>query len=236
MSPPGNLSGRQPIPPKAMSSPGSFGELIRERREAAGLSQAGLGKLVGRSASAVRNWERGQSLPGEPQVMSALATALGISEVELSRFLEPDRLPLEPPEEPEPSTHSPDWLEGLLGPLDRELALPSAPVAALPEDTRETLVEPAAPAASPAPPARPEAPPTIRPTSPKPPPAPQPPLRPPVHSAPAPAPSYVEDPEQMAFYRYRALVTASVLVMLLLVLLWAVGELRQAVRAVLELF
>ncbi|MGH9167715.1 MAG: hypothetical protein ACRD02_07815 [Acidimicrobiia bacterium] len=40
----------------------------------------------------------------------------------------------------------------------------------------------------------------------------------------------------MAFYRYRALVTASVLVMLLLVLLWAVGELRQAVRAVLELF
>jgi transcriptional regulator with XRE-family HTH domain len=220
-----------------MSSPGSFGELIRERREAAGLSQAGLGKLVGRSASAVRNWERGQSLPSEPQVTSALATALGISNVELSRFLEPNRLPTPEPEEPESFNESPDWLESLLGPLERELAPPPAPVAALPETTRESVVEPPAPAASPASPARAEAPPTNRPTSLKKPPARQPPVRPPLsHPAPAPSPSYVEDPEQLAFYRYRALVTASVLLMLLLVLLWAVGELRQAVRAVLDLF
>lgn len=217
-----------------MSFPASFGELIRERREAASLSQAGLGELVGRSASAVRNWERGQSLPSEPQVMSALATALGISEGELSRFLEPDRLPTPDPEGPDSINESPEWLETLLGPLERELTPPPAPVAALPETTRETVVEPPAPAS----PARAEPPPTMRarPTSLKKPPAPQPPVRPPVQPAPAPAPSYVEDPEQLAFYRYRALVTASVLLMLLLVLLWAVGELRQAVRAVLELF
>jgi transcriptional regulator with XRE-family HTH domain len=220
-----------------MSSSGSFGELIRERREAAGLSQAALGELVGRSASAVRNWERGQSLPSEAQVMTALATTLGISEVELSRVVEPDRLPTPQPEEPESFNDSPEWLEALLGPLERELAPPPAPVAALPETTRQTVVEPPAPAASPAPPARAEELPTNRSTSLKKPPARQPPVRPPLpHPAPAPSPSYIEDPEQLAFYRYRALVTASVLLMLLLVLLWAVGELRQAVRGVLDLF
>ena len=61
----------------------SFGGLVKERRVALGMSQAGLADLVGRSASAVRSWERGSSTPTDESVVRSLAAVLGIDEATL---------------------------------------------------------------------------------------------------------------------------------------------------------
>jgi transcriptional regulator with XRE-family HTH domain len=47
------------------------------------MSQAGLADLVGRSASAVRGWERGSSTPTDDAVVRSLAAILGLDEREL---------------------------------------------------------------------------------------------------------------------------------------------------------
>jgi transcriptional regulator with XRE-family HTH domain len=44
------------------------------------MSQAGLADLVGRSASAIRSWERGSSTPTDESVVRSLAAVLGIDE------------------------------------------------------------------------------------------------------------------------------------------------------------
>jgi transcriptional regulator with XRE-family HTH domain len=44
------------------------------------MSQAGLADLVGRSASAVRSWERGSSTPTDESIVRSLAAILGIDE------------------------------------------------------------------------------------------------------------------------------------------------------------
>ena len=54
----------------------SFARLIKRRRDALGFSQARLGELVGRSASTIRNWERGNSTPSERSDAVALAAVL----------------------------------------------------------------------------------------------------------------------------------------------------------------
>jgi transcriptional regulator with XRE-family HTH domain len=54
--------------------------MIRRRRESLGFSQARLGELVGRSASTIRNWERGKSTPAAPSDAVALAAVLGLDE------------------------------------------------------------------------------------------------------------------------------------------------------------
>ena len=56
----------------------SFGRSIRYRRTKLGLSQTRLGELVGRSAAAVRSWEKDASTPTDPYVLEALAAVLGI--------------------------------------------------------------------------------------------------------------------------------------------------------------
>lgn len=56
----------------------SFGRSIRYRRNRLGLSQNRLGELVGRSGAAVRSWERDSSTPTDPAVLQALSAVLGI--------------------------------------------------------------------------------------------------------------------------------------------------------------
>jgi transcriptional regulator with XRE-family HTH domain len=56
----------------------TFGRSIRYRRTKLGLSQTRLGELVGRSAAAVRSWERDASMPSDPSVLQALSAVLGI--------------------------------------------------------------------------------------------------------------------------------------------------------------
>ncbi len=46
----------------------------------AGLSQAKVAELIGKSPSTVRSWELGRTSPSEPGVVSALAAVLGIDE------------------------------------------------------------------------------------------------------------------------------------------------------------
>ena len=63
-----------------MTTDTPFGELVKQRRIALGMSQAGLADLVGRSASAIRSWERGSSTPTDEAVIRSLAAILGIEE------------------------------------------------------------------------------------------------------------------------------------------------------------
>ena len=58
----------------------SFARVVRRRRDTLGLSQARLGELVGRSASTIRNWERGRSTPSDESDVRTLAAVLGVDE------------------------------------------------------------------------------------------------------------------------------------------------------------
>lgn len=57
-------------------APGRFPNRIREYRLRAGLTQAMLGKLVGKGRSIVSTWERGRSCPTLPNALR-LARCLG---------------------------------------------------------------------------------------------------------------------------------------------------------------
>lgn len=52
-------------------------ERLTEARDARGITQADLGKALGRHASAISNWERGEQNP-EPAMLAPLASALGL--------------------------------------------------------------------------------------------------------------------------------------------------------------
>ncbi|MGH8958739.1 MAG: helix-turn-helix domain-containing protein [Acidimicrobiia bacterium] len=58
----------------------SFGDSIRRGREAAGLSQARVAQLIGRSPSTVRAWEQARSNPSDSESVAALAAVLGLDE------------------------------------------------------------------------------------------------------------------------------------------------------------
>ena len=97
----------------------SFGRTIRYRRTKLGLSQAKLGELVGRAATTIRSWERDQSHPTDPNVISALAAVLAVDEqmlferagvampeVETSPTMEESLATLNPEQEAESSAMS----------------------------------------------------------------------------------------------------------------------------------
>lgn len=54
-----------------------IGRRLKEARERAGLTQEGLGRLVGVTGSSITNYEKETSHPKEP-VMYALINALGV--------------------------------------------------------------------------------------------------------------------------------------------------------------
>lgn len=61
----------------------SFGDLVRRGREEAGLSQARLALLIGKSPTTIRSWEHGRTHPVDPGAVAALAAVLGLDEAEL---------------------------------------------------------------------------------------------------------------------------------------------------------
>jgi DNA-binding XRE family transcriptional regulator len=70
---------------------GGIPNRIREYRLRAGLTQAGLGQLVGRDRWVVSSWERGRRLPTLPNVFR-LARSLGtLSEALYGAFYFPKR-------------------------------------------------------------------------------------------------------------------------------------------------
>lgn len=65
----------------------TFGTVIREARLARGLSMGQLASSVGRTAAAVRLWERDEAVPGR-DVLEKLAGALDVDAVELTELAE----------------------------------------------------------------------------------------------------------------------------------------------------
>ena len=68
-------------------TPGFRGERLAQARDARGLTQVALARLIGRSSSSISRWEGGEQSP-EPQALAALATEL---EVPVAFFLRPLR-------------------------------------------------------------------------------------------------------------------------------------------------
>lgn len=162
---------------------------------------ARLGSMVGRSRSAVRMWERGESTPNDPAVVVALAAVLGVEE---------DRL-FDSAGVPRPSRDRQPTVEEALA----TLKLPAEGA----EGRRDVGV---------APPTEGEPPGRELPREPVDAP-------PPVASTP-PAPrvptSYLEDRGERTRYQLRVLATVVAVTALILVLVWAFGEFREAIASV----
>lgn len=207
-----------------------FGGLIRRSRERLGLSQSRVAELIGRSQGTVRAWERGRSVPGEATVVASLAAVLDIAEDDLFDAAGL-ALPASPPaptlEEslasiaPSPSASS----AGKGAEIAEESGTPSVGTARFAVDPR---------LGSPEGEARPEGRWSLirsyvasllsrkrrsdRPVT----------GRPVVISPAVVRPSYLEDPEQRMVYRLRTLFTVVGIAALAVVLLWAAGNVVDA--------
>lgn len=201
----------------------SFGRSVRYRRTKLGLSQSRLGELVGRSAAAVRSWERDSSLPSDSSVLEALSAVLGIERevlfakagmnapvAETSPTVEEALGSLAPPE---PSGELDPTQESMFpfpAPEDRPSSRsyreePSNEMVSVPY----TPIPPSGPTTTQSTPAY---------TSPS---------DPFVLTVPAPPlsePSYMEDEAQRQMYRIRNLATMVLGLGLLVLLIWAFGH------------
>lgn len=205
----------------------SFGRSIRYRRTKLGLSQTRLGELVGRSSATIRSWERDASTPTDPSVLQALSAVLGIDKDVL----------FEKAGVGVPAMEASPTVEEVLGSLTpvEEKKLDQVP----PHLEFETEDE--------APPARHEAPPTPAKVSvaaePAPTPAPgsgrrvalSPPTEPRyTYTTPAPPmvePTYMEDQGQRQLYRVRHLATLVLVVALIVLFVWALGNSVEALSS-----
>ena len=226
----------------------SLGDLIRQQRAALGLTQARLAELVGKSPSTVRSWERDRSRPADEASLSALAAVLGLSEDQVQQAMWTEAAPPQtadmpastpsspavPAPDPEPTpAEGPSISESASEPA----TLDPVEVAESGETARAAEVEPVE---LPAPVAPPEletvvsedifSPPSratsdrrfrlgdladvLRSTS-------------AVSSRPR-VPSYLDDPTEIRTYRLRTIMTAALLIFMIIVLFWAVGEARDA--------
>ncbi len=195
-------------------------EIILRRRGELGLSQAQLAGRIGRAASTIRRWERGEAKP-PTSIMPALASALQVAPRDLAVAfgVEDDGTPapeiaatpdvaVAPP--PAPKTESAPPSEPSPEP-DREQPITEKPTEALAVQTAVA-----------APPQQK----TQR--------------RSPLRRAPALDPSeglsYVETTRQRVRYWLRAALTIIVGVILVIILFWALGELGAALSDVWDLF
>lgn len=221
----------------------SLGRMIRRRRESLGFSQARLGELVGRSASTIRNWERGKSSPSAPGDAVALAAVLGLDEEEVvvaagfergdagSRQTVEQAYASLSPEAPAAAdgrrgreTGETQPTSDEEGPKEEEERppVPSARHADVPPIRWGPISFPSTPepaqgrrlSAVPTQSAQREEQDEERQVSRAAPPT-------VLEAAPTEEPSYLEDPEQRQRYRARALATAAVVVFLLIVFLWS---------------
>lgn len=120
----------------------SLAQLIKQRRDALGFSQARLGELVGRSASTIRNWERGNATPSERSDAVALAAILGLNEREVleGAGFEVDDVDEEPTMEQAYASLAPESQEAPSSEIE-EVAGPEAPAEAEPGEERVDGVE-----------------------------------------------------------------------------------------------
>ncbi len=187
-------------------------EIIQRRRVELGLSQAQLGERLGRAASTVRRWERGDASPPE-SIMATLASALQVSERDLAVAFGAD----DPGPEPQPNPQ-PEPARVSAAVEDQPTVAAPAPAASAVDRAGQKAAAASSTVASP---------PQQRRRSPR--------LR-----APALATneglSYLEDSRQRVRYWIRAALTIVVGIILLLILVWAVGELGAAIGEVWSLF
>jgi transcriptional regulator with XRE-family HTH domain len=221
----------------------SFGRTVKYRRTKLGLSQAKLGDLVGRSPATVRSWERDESSPSDPAVLTALAAILGVDERHLygKAGQQAPEIETSPTIEQALATLSPEAVRmergetpGLDADADVGLVDPSSILASLSESASVAIGESGSfeelslfedPIEVPETKLEPETPstPDRQPTKPahEAPPSPLVATRitPPTNEA-----SYMEDSSQRQIYRVRSLATIVALVALVILFLWALGE------------
>lgn len=231
----------------ADSHPTRLGDLIRRRRTELGLSRTELADRVGRTGSTVRRWERNEGMPSDTLIES-LADALDVDPAELvtppsargenADAESPPRRGVQPP------ASSPEAVSAATRPAEpqsRPAAKPStmsrpqvpAPqpdgrsgTPAVEPTTRQITEVPTEVMAVPtAPPQEPVAD-RQQPRRRSPPPEPR---------AAAPL-SYVEDPTQRYRYVLRGILTGIAIAAMLVILVWAFGELTEALGDVWDLF
>ena len=202
----------------------SLGELISSQRAALGLTQARLAELVGRSPSTIRSWERDRTAPADRASVAALAAVLGLTEDEMAAaILGPTEPPLgAPPPAPAPGEQDESAVPG----DDSNASSGSEPATASEVEHSEgndSIDASSTNTPAPAPDDSQAAAATVL-------------------SEVSPArtetggavarlprvPSYLDDPGEVRTYRVRTVLTAALMIFILIVLIWAFREAREA--------